>query len=201
MDINTHSMQGQYVYLEKLLPAHDNILRQLAKDDRIWEFTKAFAINEDFDKQFDTYINTAHDKDALNGQQAFVVKKRADGAIIGMTRFYDINPKDKRLAIGYTWYLPEIWGKPHNKECKLLLLQYVFEELGFNRTEFHVAHQNIRSQKAVEKIGGFKEGVLRNHGYRNDGSVRHTVMFSIIREEWPEKKEKLIRLISANENL
>ncbi len=200
MDINTHSMRGKHVYLEKLLPQHDNILRQLAKDERIWEFTKAFTINENFDTQFDAYINAAHDKNALNNQQAFVIKKKADDTIIGMTRFYDINPKDKRLAIGYTWYIPEIWGGSHNKECKLLLLQYVFEELGFNRTEFHVAHQNIRSQKAVEKIGGYKEGVLRNHGYRNDGSVKHTVMFSIIKEEWPQKKENLQRLLAANEN-
>lgn len=200
MDFNTHSLRGKYVCLEKLLPEHNNILRQLAKDERIWEFTKAFAVHENFDQQFDTYINTAHDRNALNGQQAFVIKKTADNTIIGMTRFYDISPKDKRLAIGYTWYIPEIWGKPHNKECKLLLLQYVFEELGFSRTEFHVAHQNIRSQKAVEKIGGFKEGVLRNHGFRNDGSVKHTVMFSIIKEEWPEKKENLLRLIAANEN-
>jgi RimJ/RimL family protein N-acetyltransferase len=199
MDINTGSLRGKHVYLEKLSHEHDNTLRQLARDERLWEFTKAFSINEQFDEQFDAYINTAHDKKALNGQEAFVIKKTADNSIIGMTRFYDINAKDKRLAIGYTWYIPEIWGKPHNKECKLLLLQYVFEEAGFYRTEFHVAHQNIRSQKAVEKIGGVKEGLLRNHGFRNDGSVRHTVMYSIVKDEWPEKKENLLRLISANE--
>jgi len=80
------------------------------------------------------------------------------------------------------------------------LLQYVFETAGFSRAEFHVTHQNIRSQKAVEKIGGVKEGILRKHGYRNDGTIRNTVMFSIIDDEWPAKKENLIRLIAANEN-
>jgi RimJ/RimL family protein N-acetyltransferase len=114
---------------------------------------------------------------------------------MGMTRFYRIEPEQKRLDIGYTWYTPAYWGKVHNKECKLLLLQYVFEELGFQRVEFEVAHQNIRSQKAVEKIGGVKEGVLRKHGLRSDGSVRHTVVFSIIDDDWPETKRRLKALI------
>ncbi|HTE12049.1 MAG TPA: GNAT family protein [Chitinophagaceae bacterium] len=200
MTIDTHKLRGKYVYLEILSPVHSEIVRELARDERIWEFTKAFAINEAFDKKFDEYLIMAFDKNALGGQQAFVIRQSADDAIIGMTRFYEINPKDKRLAIGYTWYTPAVWGMVHNKECKLLLLQYVFETAGFNRAEFHVTHQNIRSQKAVEKIGGVKEGILRKHGYRNDGTIRNTVMFSIIDDEWPAKKENLIRLIAANEN-
>jgi RimJ/RimL family protein N-acetyltransferase len=113
-----------------------------------------------------------------------------------MTRMYFVDSKDKRLEIGHTWYIPAVWGKVYNKECKLLLLQYVFETLGFNRVEFRVAHQNIRSQKAVEKIGGVKEGVLRKFAIRNDGVRRDTVVFSIIDDEWPEKKEKLLQLIA-----
>jgi RimJ/RimL family protein N-acetyltransferase len=93
-----------------------------------------------------------------------------------------------------------VWGGVHNKECKLLLLQYIFEVLRFNRAELRVAHQNLRSQKAVEKIGGVKEGVLRKHGYRNDGSIRHTVVYSIIDEEWQGVKEKLLRLIAESKN-
>ena len=122
-----------------------------------------------------------------------------DDAVIGMTRLYEINPKEK-TGIGYTWYIPSVWGKVHNKECKLLLLQYIFEDLKFNRAELRVAHQNIRSQKAVEKIGGVKEGILRKHGYRNDGSIRHTVIYSIIDDEWPGIKEKLLQLIAESEN-
>ncbi|MBD0296659.1 MAG: GNAT family N-acetyltransferase, partial [Flavisolibacter sp.] len=97
------------------------------------------------------------------------------------------------------WYIPEVWSKVYNKECKLLLLQYAFETLSFNRVEFHVAHQNIRSQRAVEKIGGVKEGVLRKHGYRADGSLRNTVIYSIINDEWPQKKDHLLGLIAAEE--
>jgi RimJ/RimL family protein N-acetyltransferase len=112
-----------------------------------------------------------------------------------MTRFYRIEPAQKRLSIGYTWYLPLVWGRVHNKECKLLLLQYVFETLGYQRVEFEVAHQNIRSQKAVEKIGGVKEGMLRKHGLHADGTLRHTFIFSIVDDEWPVVKRRLHELI------
>ena len=200
MNIDTSKLAGSYVYLKLLENQDIDTLRQLARDERIWEFTKAFVVNETFDKQFDDYIRTAFDKNALGGQQVFVIRQTANHAIIGMTRFYEINQKDKRAAIGYTWYTPAVWGQAHNKECKLLLLQYLFEEAGFSRAEFHVAHQNIRSQKAVQKIGGVKEGELRKHGFRNDGSVRNTVVFSIIDDEWPAKKENLRRLITAGEN-
>ena len=116
-----------------------------------------------------------------------------------MTRFFEYSEKDRSLDIGYTWYIPSVWGKVYNKECKLLLLQYAFEELHFNRVQFKVAHQNIRSMKAVEKIGGVLEGILRKHSYRMDGTLRNVVIFSIIDEEWTGKKEKLIDLILKNE--
>jgi len=196
MHIDTSVLKGRYVYLECLMPEHREPLRQLARDERIWEFTKTLLLNDSFDRQFDTYFDTALDVTALGGLQSFIIRQLADGALVGMTRLYAISPADKSLEIGYTWYTPAVWGKVHNKECKLLLLQYVFETLRFNRTQFRVAGQNLRSQKAVEKIGGVKEGVLRKAGYRPDGSLRDTVIFSIIDDEWPEKKEKLLQLIA-----
>jgi RimJ/RimL family protein N-acetyltransferase len=199
MDIDLSKLKGKYVYLEELSPAHREIIRPLAKDERIWEFTKGLLIDGNYGKMFDAYFDTALDKKAMGGQQAFVIRQVAGDAVIGMTRLYEIIPKDKAAMIGYTWYIPSVWGKVHNKECKLLLLQYIFEEWQFNRAEFRVAHQNLRSQKAVEKIGGVKEGVLRKHGYRNDGAIRHTVIFSIIDDEWPAKKENLQQLIAENE--
>ncbi len=198
--IDTSLLKGRHVYLEYLQPAHQEPLRVLARDERLWEFTKTLLLNERYDQQFDDYFNTALDPAAMGGQQAFVIRQAQDDVIIGMTRFYGIIPADKRVEIGYTWYSPAVWGKAHNKECKLLLLQYVFEVLGYNRAEFKVAGQNLRSQRAVEKIGGVKEGVLRKTGYRNDGSLRDTVIFSIIDDEWPAKKEKLLQLIADCEN-
>lgn len=195
LPIDITRLKGSYIYLELLRPDHIEELKKLARDERLWEFTKTLLIDDTYDEQFQAYITTALDPAAVDGQQAFVIRATADDVIIGMTRFYAIAPKDKRLAIGYTWYIPEVWGGPHNKECKLLLLQYAFEMLGVNRVEFHIAHQNVRSQKAVEKIGGVKEGVLRKYAIRPDGSIRHTVVYSIIDEEWPEKKLRLQEML------
>lgn len=194
MDIDIAKLKGRYVYLEMLQPRHKEALRPLAKDERIWEFTRGFVFDKDFDTQFETYFSIA-----LFTHQAFVIHRTDNGAIIGMTRFYDMSEKDKRVSIGYTWYTPDAWGKVYNRECKLLLLQYIFEEMKFNRAEFTVAHQNTRSQKAVEKIGGVREGILRKHGYRNDGTIRDMVIFSIIDDEWNVKKEKLLQLIAESE--
>lgn len=200
MTIDTSLLRGRHVYLELLQPAHREPLRRMARDERIWEFTKTLLPGDGFDTMFDSYFDTALDTGAMNGQQSFVIRETASDALIGMTRFYAITPADKRLEIGYTWYIPAVWGRVHNKECKLLLLQYVFETLRFNRAEFKVVGQNLRSQRAVEKIGGVKEAVLRKTGYRPDGSLRDTVIYGIIDDEWPAKKENLLQLVAEAEN-
>ena len=200
MTIDPHLLKGNYVYLELLLPEHREPLRQLARDERLWEFTKTLILNDSFDQQFDAYFDVAiAPASAMGGTQSFIIRQVKDGPLIGMTRYHGITPADKKLEIGYTWYNPIVWGKVHNKECKLLLLQYAFETLRYNRVEFKVAGQNLRSQRAVEKIGGVKEGVLRKTGYRPDGSLRDTVIFSIIDDEWPVKKEKLLQLVASSE--
>jgi len=196
MTIDTSQLEGKHVYLELLSPGHREIIRPIARDERIWEFNKMLLVNERYDRMYDDYFDTAMNKEAMGGQHSFVIRSTRDQAIIGMTRLYEINQRDKSATIGYTWYIPSVWGKVHNKECKLLLLQFIFEQLKFMRAELRVAHQNIRSQKAVEKIGGVKEGVLRKHGYRNDGSIRHDVIYSIIDDEWESVKENLLQLIA-----
>ncbi|GAA4740061.1 GNAT family N-acetyltransferase [Flavisolibacter ginsenosidimutans] len=199
MQINVSKLRGQYIYLELLKQEDVLSLRKLARDERIWDFTKTLLVNETFDAQFDKYIATAFDPRNTGMQISFVMRDAKTAAVLGMTRYYKIEPSQKRLSIGYTWYTPAYWGKVHNKECKLLLLQYAFEELRFQRVEFEVAHQNVRSQKAVAKIGGVKEAVLRKHGLHADGTVRDTVVFSIIDDEWPQTKEKLFRLIEGSQ--
>lgn len=199
MQTDSSFFKAKHVYLECLTEDHRNAIRPLAKNKEIWEFNQMLLIDENYDKMFDEYFNTALDLNAMGGQQTFVIRQSKDQDIIGMTRLYEISPKDKTAMIGYTWYIPTVWGKVHNKECKFLLLSYIFEVLHFNRAELRAAHQNIRSQKAIEKIGAVKEGVLRKHGYRNDGAIRHTVVFSIIDDEWPVAKENLLQLIAESE--
>jgi RimJ/RimL family protein N-acetyltransferase len=154
-------------------------------------------IDDQYDEQFDRYFDEALGLETTASGQAFVIRAADDKSIIGMTRMYAIDWKDRRLEIGHTWYIPGVWGKVHNKECKLLLLQYIFENLAFHRVEFRVAHQNLRSQKAVTKIGGVREGELRKFTKRNDGAWRNTVIFSILDDEWPAKKVVLLEWVSV----
>ena len=195
MFIDTSRLKGAHIYLETLTPQHIPAIKELARDERLWEFTKTLLVNETFDEQFETYIAAALDDRNTGAQHSFVIRDTPSGKILGMTRFYRIEPSHKRLSIGYTWYKPEVWGSVHNKECKLLLMQYAFEILGYQRVEFEVAHQNLRSQKAVKKIGGVQEAVLRKHGLHADGTIRDTVVFSIIDDEWKEVKQKLLFMI------
>ena len=126
----------------------------------------------------------------------FVIISKETGRIIGSTTFFDISPAHKRLEIGYTWLNPNYWRTNINTNCKYLLLMYCFEQWGMHRVQIKTDHENLRSQKAIERIGATKEGVLRNHMIRKDGTTRHTVMYSITKEEWPEMKrnfeEKLL---------
>lgn len=189
-----HLLRGHHVYLQFLTEAHREVLRPLARDERIWEYTKTLLLTDTYDQQFDNYFNEALSFETRGGQ-AFAIVATADDRVIGMTRAYDLDRQVRKVTIGYTWYIPSVWGQAHNKECKLLLLTYMFDRLGLERVDFKVAGQNIRSQKAVEKIGGVREGALRRFSLRNDGTPTDTVYFSILGDEWPEKKLRLAAMV------
>lgn len=125
----------------------------------------------------------------------FVIIDRNTNKIIGSTRFLDVHFEHKRLEIGSTWINPSQWRTAVNTNCKYLLLCYCFEELQLQRVQLKTDHENLRSQKAIERIGAKKEGILRNHMIRPDGTIRHTVMYSITSEEWPAVKEHLQQLM------
>lgn len=197
MQIDLSKLRGEHVYLELLHLEHIPQLKALARNERIWEYTKTLLVNDTYDEQFERYISAAQDPRFTGMQVSFVMRNAVSNEIMGMTRYYRIEPSHKRVSIGYTWYTPAYWGQVHNKECKFLLLQYSFETLGYQRVEFEVAHQNLRSQKAVAKIGATKEAVLRKHGLHADGTVRDTVVFSIIDDEWPDVKKHLLRLVQT----
>lgn len=131
-----------------------------------------------------------------NGDEfPLVIIHNETNQIIGSTRFLEISHVHKRLEIGWTWYTTPVWGKGINIECKHLLMKYCFETLGFNRVQFKTDHQNTRSQKAIEKIGGVKEGTLRNHMIRKDGTFRHSVFYSVIIDEWYSVKRHLEKML------
>ncbi len=115
---------------------------------------------------------------------------------MGSTRFLDIQPQHKKLEIGFTWLHPNYWGTKLNLECKLLLLTYCFEKLGAARVQLKTDQQNLRSRKAIEKIGGKFEGILRQDILRDNGTYRSSAYFSILDYEWPQCRIRLSELLS-----
>jgi RimJ/RimL family protein N-acetyltransferase len=126
----------------------------------------------------------------------FVAIHLESGRVAGATRYLNIMPNDRGLEIGGTWYGPEFQRTVVNTECKYLLLQHAFETLGSIRVQLKTDLRNERSQRAIERIGAVKEGVLRNHMILPDGRIRHSVFYSILDTEWPEVKQRLEEMMS-----
>ncbi|MGF1664409.1 MAG: GNAT family N-acetyltransferase [Kineosporiaceae bacterium] len=110
---------------------------------------------------------------------------RAGERVVGMSSYLEVSPADARLEIGFTAYAPDVWGTAVNPECKLLLLGHAFEGLGCGRVQLKTDIRNVRSQRAIHRLGARHEGVLRRYQRRADGTVRDTVLFSVVAEEWP----------------
>ncbi len=123
---------------------------------------------------------------------AFAVVERASGSVIGSTSYLDIDPPNRCVEIGATWYAPAHRGTRTNPECKLLLLAHAFERLGCVRVTLKCDARNVHSQRAIAKLGAQREGLLRRHRIQPDGYVRDTVYFSVIAEEWPTVRQGLL---------
>jgi RimJ/RimL family protein N-acetyltransferase len=187
LEIIPVTLSGERIQLEPLNHHHKSDLYNAAQDSRIWMYNGSKAYGDNFYKWFDKAMENQR-----GGLQCpFVVRCKADQRILGSTRFYDINREHYRLTIGYTWYVPEVWGTFVNPECKRLLLEHAFENLKVNRVEFVTDARNSRSRAAIKKLGAHEEGILRRHMILEDGYVRDTVVFSIIQAEWLAVKTKL----------
>lgn len=182
------TLEGHGVRLEPLTPSHEDALRAAASDGKLWElwFTAVPAPD-----QTATYVT-----DALNGQKAghmlpWVVRELGTNAIVGSTRYHDIVAPIDRVEIGYTWYAAK-WQRSHvNTACKLLLLEHAFDSLGCKVVGLRTDNFNFVSQRAIAALGAKKDGVIRHHAARRDGTVRDSVMFSILLTEWPDVKRHL----------
>ena len=138
-------------------------------------------------------LNEALIKREKSEQYPFIVLNKATGKVMGSTRYLHLNEEHRNLEIGYTWYLPEYWGKGYNEECKFLLLKHCFEVLKTIRVQIITSSKNSRSRKAIERIGGQFEGILRDVVIRN-GDKRSVAYYSILEDEWEEIKPMLNRL-------
>jgi len=185
------TLSGQTVDLLSLNEEHFPVLESLAKDKRIWEF---YAFDGSDPNTFANILSSAISEREKGSQFPFVIFHKYENKIIGSTRFLDLQPIHKKLEIGSTWLHPDYWGSTINLECKLLLLTYCFETLHALRVQLKTDENNIRSRKAIEKIGGQFEGILRNDMLRDNNTRRNSAYYSIIEEEWEEKKLNLSAL-------
>ena len=181
-----------YVDLERLTSDHIPGLASIAMDKRIWE-NLPYKISDK--ASFDNVIKELQHKN-LNGQQvAYVIRNKANIKICGGSGVINLDAVNHQLEIGPTWLSPIVWGTKTNIESKYLLLTHCFEKWNIMRVEFRTRETNTRSQKAIEKIGGVKEGLLRCHRKNDDGTFRNTILYSIIHPDWPHTKTLLERLI------
>jgi RimJ/RimL family protein N-acetyltransferase len=193
MTTETNILQGTRAKLILLEEQHAEMLLEAAKETPIWGVSlKGIATLADA-KQ---YIGQAKKEEAAGTCFPFAIWDMAQDKIVGSTRFFDISAEHRGLEIGYTWMNPSVWRTRVNTECKYLLLREAFENRSMIRVQLKADLRNTRSQAAIERIGGVKEGVLRNHRVLNDGYIRDTVMYSITNQEWPAVKERLESFLS-----
>ena len=190
------TLEGHGVRLEPMDASHAGELRDAASDGNLWELW--FTAVPEPDK-VDAYINAA-----LEGQKAghmwpWVVRELASGKIIGSTRYHDIVGPVDRVEIGYTWY-GKSWQRTHvNTACKLLLFQHAFEAIGCAVVGLRTDNFNFASQRAIERLGAKKDGVIRHHQARRDGTVRDSVMYSVLSQEWPDVKRHLLLRLARHD--
>ena len=188
MKVSPLVIEGQHVRLEPLTHAHTESLIKAANDGDIWKSDVTVVPSPD---NISKYID-----DALRGLERgnelpFAIASKATGDVVGTTRFYEIMPADRRVAIGYTWLARSAQRTPVNTETKLLLLHHAFDYWKCVRVEFITDVLNEQSRAAILRLGAKQEGILRSHMIMPSGRIRDSVFFSIIAEEWPEVRSNL----------
>ena len=173
------------VRLEPLVLQHTDGLRRAAMDGELWQL-RITSVPEPHDVE--AYIRRAMD---MQDRVAFAVLDASTGVVMGSTSYHDILPAVDRVEIGWTWYAKSRQRSSVNTSCKLLLLSHAFDTLGCAVVGLRTDNFNFASQKAIERLGAKKDGVIRHNAVRRDGTFRDTVMYSIVRGEWPEIKSQM----------
>ena len=186
-------LEGPHVRLEPLRREDAPRLVEAAQDEEIWSWMSSDLRTL---PPLERWIDLALSAQERGEEYPFAVVRRSEGRIIGSTRYMDVQPTQRGVEIGWTWYSRDAWGGVVNPEAKYLLLRHAFEEWGAIRVCLKTDGLNVHSQNAIRKLGATYEGTLRNHRIRRDGTYRHTVMFSIIESDWPEVKRSLERRIA-----
>lgn len=193
MEIEFRELMGARVQLVPMQAEHVGGLFEAGAYPQIWTYmSMRVDTREDMQRLVD---------EALRGRESGIefpvtIMDRQSGRIVGSTRFLDISIPNRHVEIGWTWIAPRVWRTPVNTECKYLLLEHCFESVGLIRVQLKTDRRNLRSQQAIERIGGVKEGILRRHRILPDGYVRDSVYYSIVDQEWPVVKTQLQMMLS-----
>jgi len=188
-------LQDHGVRLAPLSPAHEDGLRAAAADGELWKI-RVTSVPEPENTR--AYIDTALQMRAEGHRFAFAVFDETSGRIVGSTSYHDILPAVRRVEIGWTWYARSVQRSHVNTTCKLLMMGHAFDTLGCAVVGWRTDNFNFASQRAIERLGAKKDGVIRGHALRRHGTVRDTVMYSMTAGEWPEARAQLLYLRSRH---
>jgi N-acetyltransferase len=191
----TLSQRGvQLVPLER---KHEDGLRAAAGDGTLWNL-RVTSVPAPLETR--AYIETALQARTEGHRFAFAAVDEFSGKVLGSTSYHDIIPAVKRVEIGYTWYAKSVQRSHINTTCKLLMLSHAFDTLGCHVVGWRTDNYNFASQAAIERLGAKKDGVIRGHALRRDGTIRDTVMYSLLQGEWPEVRAHLLYLLDKPRN-
>jgi RimJ/RimL family protein N-acetyltransferase len=182
------TLEGRGIRLEPLTEDHQEALAIAAADGRLWELWFTAVPSPD---GMAAYVKAALKGQADGGMLPWAVRDLATGVVVGATRYHDIAPAIDRVEIGYTWYAQSRQRTNVNTTCKLLLLTHAFDSLGCQVVGLRTDNFNLRSQRAIEGLGAKKDGTIRHFAQRRDGTVRDSVMYSILAAEWPDVRRHL----------
>jgi RimJ/RimL family protein N-acetyltransferase len=188
-------LQGRIVALEPLEPRHEEGLWRAAGDPDVWRW---MTVNAGVDRDvFGTWFQDALAAARESREAPFAIVAADDGRPVGSSRYLTLRPEHRGLEIGYTWMARETWGKGHNVEAKLLLLEHAFERLGCMRVEFKTEAKNERSRAALAALPAQFEGVFRSHMIVRGGELRDSAYYSVTEDEWPAVKTALLARVEA----
>ncbi|WP_431928935.1 GNAT family N-acetyltransferase [Micromonospora wenchangensis] len=189
MELGQPTLTGKLIKLEPLTEDSATALREAAKHAEIWRYLD--EPTPDTERAVADLVEEAIEEQRQGTRIPYVITERGTGSAIGSISFIDIQPRHRGVEVGWAWITPSYWRTGAAREASYLLMRHAFETAGAIRVVFKTDSRNLRSQRAIERIGATREGVFRNHRILRDGHIRHSVYYSVTAEDWPDVRQAL----------